>query len=67
VISERACRIGRWSLLATMIHELAHINGAPGRGFAAEEALIACGLGRLHEKQTGVDDLHTPYSPDIEG
>jgi hypothetical protein len=62
VISELACRIGRWSLLATLIHELAHINGASGRGFAAEDALIACGLGRRQEQQTGMDDTHNPTS-----
>src|SRR5262245_54711428 len=36
---------GRWTILATLIHELAHAGGADGAGRAAEEALIACGLG----------------------
>jgi hypothetical protein len=67
-ISERACRIGRWTVLATLIHELAHAGGAPGGADAsAEEALLACGLGRSVEKTTGVDDPRTPYSPTIRG
>lgn len=67
-ISERSCRIGRWTVLATMIHELAHADGAPGGSDRrAEEALLACGLGHVSEKTTGVDDAHTPFNPNIEG
>lgn len=67
-IAEPAFRIGRWTVLATLIHELAHSNGAglaPSR--AAEEALLHCGLGRRSEKTTGIDDPRTPYNPGIEG
>jgi hypothetical protein len=72
-------RIGRWMVLATMIHELAHINGAggPATGLvcnafsaachAAERAVLECGLGRRSERSTGVDDPATPYSPSITG
>jgi hypothetical protein len=66
-ISELSCRMGRWSLLATLIHELAHLNGVPGTGHAAEDALLACGLGRMREKETDADDPFTPYEPGIEG
>ncbi len=67
-ISERSCRIGRWTVLGTLIHELAHINGAPGgHSKQAEEALLHTGLGRLSEKISGIDDPNTPYDPDIEG
>lgn len=61
-------RIGKWTVLATLIHELAHIDGAPGgTDRRAEEALLACGLGRQSEKTSGVDDPNTPYNPNIGG
>ena len=67
-IGPKAYRIGRWTVLATLIHELAHAGGAPGGSDRrAEEALLACGLGKQSEKTTGVDDEWTPYDPDIEG
>lgn len=67
-ISMQACRIGRWTVLATMIHELAHANGAPGGSDqSAERALLACGLGRANERTSGADDPWTPYDPSIQG
>lgn len=67
-VSVTACRIGRWTVLATLIHELAHINGAPGGASrAAEEALLHTGLGKQSEKTSGVDDPSTPYDPNISG
>ena len=67
-ISDVACRWGRWTMLATLIHELAHVNGAAGGSSRdAESALIHCGLGKRSEQTTGVDDPHTPYDPDISG
>lgn len=67
-IGPRAFRIGRWFVLATLIHELAHCNGAPGDpSVVAENALPACGLGKLSEQTTGVDDPHTPYIPGLAG
>lgn len=67
-IGPRAFRIGRWTVLATLIHELAHCNGAPGgASTVAEDALPHCGLGKLSELRTGVDDPHTPYTPGLSG
>lgn len=67
-IGPRAFRIGRWTVLATLIHELAHCNGAPGGASAvAEQALLACGLGRRSERTTGTDDPRTPFDPNITG
>lgn len=67
-IGPRAFRIGRWTVLATLIHELAHCNGAAGGGStAAEDALPHCGLGRLSEFSSGVDDSRTPYQPGLSG
>ncbi|MBK9363996.1 MAG: hypothetical protein IPM99_24185 [Rubrivivax sp.] len=66
-ISERSCKVGRWTVLATLIHELAHAAGAPGgNDRSAERALLACGLGRASEDQHG-DDANTPYNPNIQG
>lgn len=67
-IGPLAYRWGRWTVLGSLIHELAHSNGAPGgASAAAEEALLHCGLGRLSEKQSGTDDYGTPYEPGITG
>ncbi len=61
-------RLGRWMVLATFIHELAHINGVPAfEGKQAEEAVLACGLGRKSELTSGIDDPRTPYNPIIFG
>lgn len=66
-IGRSAFAMGRWTVLATFIHELAHINGAPGgESKQAEEALLATGLGRQSEKG-GKDDPRTPYDPNIGG
>ena len=67
-IGPSAFRIGRWTVLATLIHELAHVNGAPGgTDTRAEEALLHTGLGNRREFRTGVDDPDTPYDPTITG
>ena len=67
-ISERSFRIGRWTVLATLVHELAHSNGADGEpSKAAEEAVLACGMGNQSEKRSGKDDPFTPYDPTITG
>jgi hypothetical protein len=67
-IGPSSFRVSRWMVLATLIHELAHCNGAPGRpSRVAEDALIPCGLGNVSEQTTGVDDARTPYDPRIRG
>jgi hypothetical protein len=59
---------GRWMVLATLIHELAHTNGAPGeRSRAAEEAVLHCGLGMRSERTRETDDPRTPYDPLSDG
>ena len=62
-------RVGRWMVLATLIHELAHVNGVRGRvsPLAAENALLHCGLGKRSERSSGVDDPSTPFHPGIRG
>lgn len=67
-IGPSAFRIGRWTVLATLIHELAHVDGAPGGADTrAEGALVHCGLGRSIERARGIDDPETPYDPTISG
>lgn len=67
-VGPSAFRIGRWTVLATLIHELAHVNGAPGGGDQrAEQALLHTGLGRWSEFGSGLDDPRTPYDPSISG
>lgn len=60
-------RWGRWMVVATLIHELAHVNGAPGSGDSAERALPHCGLGSWAEMTSHTDDSWTPYDPTITG
>lgn len=70
-------RWGKWTVCATIIHELAHINGAPGGSACsstcsaacrqAERAVLESGLGNPSERRSGVDDPATPYDPTICG
>ena len=67
-ISERAFRAGRWQVLATLVHELAHVDGAPDEpSTLAEQAVAVCRLGSFAERVSGVDDPRTPYDPTIQG
>ena len=67
-IGEFAYVRGKEIVLATLIHELAHIAGAlGGESRAAEDALIHCGLGRQSEADQNVNDPSTPYDPEAKG
>ena len=76
-LSDAALRGGRWLVLATVVHELAHIAGAIGGVtlcstwtspcHAAERAVMECGLGTRAEFTTGRDNPRTPYIPGISG
>jgi hypothetical protein len=48
-LSQYACRIGSWTLVATLIHELAHVNGASGVTHDAEATLQKCLMGQHHD------------------
>jgi hypothetical protein len=44
-ISQFALNKGAWVTVATIVHEMAHVNGAPGgSSTAAEDSLPRCGL-----------------------
>lgn len=67
-IGAAAFKWGRWSVLATFIHELAHCNGDRSpTSTAAEDSLVHCGLGTMDELTSGVDDPSTPYQPGVQG
>jgi len=68
-LSDRPFVTGKWMVLATVIHELAHVNGAPitGGNTLAEEAVYHCGLGTHDEYYSGIDDPRTPYDPNVGG
>jgi len=57
VLSQFALRMGRWSTAGTIIHELAHLNGADLTSHAAEETLKYCKL----------QSPNGPYKPTIRG
>lgn len=48
-ICKYALRMGRWTVAATLVHELAHVNGAPGDDSQAEDTLKKCLLKELHD------------------
>lgn len=47
-ITAYALKMGKWITAATLIHELAHVNGAPGNNTQAEDTLLRCGLKNHH-------------------
>jgi hypothetical protein len=50
-ITETAIRKGRWTVAATLVHEFAHINGAPNTDSKAEETLKCCGFKDLYDPE----------------
>jgi hypothetical protein len=44
VVTGFAMRMGRWTIAGTIVHELAHLNGADGTSHAAERTLRHCDL-----------------------
>jgi hypothetical protein len=46
-ITAYSLRMGRWTVAATLVHELAHVNGAPGTDKQAEHTLASCLLHKL--------------------
>jgi len=48
-ITAYALAMGHWTVAATLIHELAHVNGAPGHNHLAEGTLRSCLLPGLED------------------
>jgi hypothetical protein len=65
-ISVTEFAVGRWSVAATLVHELAHVNGASGgSSMDAENTLNCCGLkGLFRSNASGMRD---PDEPDDNG
>ncbi len=58
VICKYALRMGKWSTAATIVHEMAHLNGAPGvPSHAAEHRVRACRM----------MSPNGPYDPSVQG
>ena len=51
--------MGRWTVAATLVHELAHVNGAGGADSAAEDTLKSCLL-TGHHNPAIIGDLIYP-------
>jgi hypothetical protein len=47
-INFREFRVGRWAVAATIVHELAHVNGAPGGSSPLAESMLNCCGFRAH-------------------
>jgi hypothetical protein len=62
-ITQFALRMGRWTTAATLVHELAHTNGAPGGGsHAAEGTLRRCLLHALEDPNILGNIIHASRS-----
>lgn len=48
-ITAFSLNMGRWTVAATLVHEMAHVNGAPGNTHAAEATLRSCLLSGLED------------------
>lgn len=58
VLTQYSLRMGKWLAAATIIHELAHLNGAPGGdSHTAELRVLECGL----------HSANGPYDPKAKG
>lgn len=48
-VTDYTISVGRWTVAATLVHELAHVNGASGADTKAEDTLNCCGFSALHD------------------
>ncbi|MBC7798666.1 MAG: hypothetical protein H7Z37_17490 [Pyrinomonadaceae bacterium] len=53
-ISQKAFDKGRWWVAGTLVHEMAHVNGASGTTGDADNTLIDCGLKNAFEGVIGM-------------
>jgi hypothetical protein len=58
IICQVALRMGKWSTAATIVHEVAHLNGAPGGDSHSAEIRV---------KKCSLDSARGPYDPHIKG
>jgi hypothetical protein len=62
-VSQYSCRMGHWTLVATLIHELAHVNGADGVSHDAEATLQSCMMSAHHNPAIIGQLISTPADP----
>jgi hypothetical protein len=63
-ISASEFRGGRWTVAATLVHELAHVNGAGTTTLDAENTLKCCGLfGLFRAGSIGMQDIEDDDGP----
>lgn len=48
-LTKYTLNMGKWTTMATLIHELAHVGGASGTDSKAEDTLLKCLLKDLHD------------------
>lgn len=60
-ISAYALRMGHWTTAATLIHELAHVDGAPGTNTQAEDTLLSCMLAAHHDSRIIGQIMNNPH------
>jgi hypothetical protein len=59
-ITQYSIGMGRWTVAATLVHEFAHINGAPSTTHQAEGTLKCCGFRALEDPRIiGSADPHS--------
>lgn len=48
-VNEWSIKVGRWMVANTLVHEFAHINGAPVTDHQAEGVVACCGFAALED------------------
>jgi hypothetical protein len=62
-LTQYSCRMGHWTIVATLIHELAHVNGADGASHDAEGVLMHCLMQGHHNPAIMGQLRDTPRDP----
>lgn len=61
-ICEQAFMWGYWTVTGTLVHEMAHTNGAGTADHTAEGTLLSCGLSKVHDPNIiGMRDTQPIY------
>jgi hypothetical protein len=58
-ISQSAFNKGRWWVAGTLVHEMAHVNGASATTGDADKTLLCCGLKNAYEGAIGMNQSST--------
>jgi hypothetical protein len=58
-ISKLAFDKGKWWVAGTLVHEMAHVNGAPATTGDADDTLLCCGLRNAYEGAIGMNKSGT--------